>query len=138
MGHTPYGYQIENGIAIIDEDAARKLRKLYENYLSGLSLEDAAAKAGIDAYHRTVRRLLQTQHYIGDDFYPAIVDTAVFQKAQVELAQRAAAHVRKDRTPEGKTPIAPTVFTIRDIKKHFDNPMEQAEYIYSLIESEVS
>ena len=59
MGHTPFGYRIENGIAVIDEDAAGKLRKLYENYLSGLSLKDAAAKAGIDTYHGTAKRLLK-------------------------------------------------------------------------------
>ena len=57
MGHTPFGYRIENGIAVIDEDAAGKLRKLYENYLSGLSLKDAAAKAGLDTYHGTAKRL---------------------------------------------------------------------------------
>lgn len=38
MGHTPFGYRIENGIAIIDEPAATKLRQLYKNYLSGMSL----------------------------------------------------------------------------------------------------
>ena len=87
MGHTPFGYRIENGIAVIDKDEAGKLRKLYENYLSGLSLKDAAAKAGIDTYHGTAKRLLKTQHYIGDDFYPAIIDEMVFQNAQVELVK---------------------------------------------------
>ena len=37
MGHTPFGYRIENGVAVIDEDAAGKLRTLYANYLSGCS-----------------------------------------------------------------------------------------------------
>ena len=45
MGHTPFGYRIENGIAIIDEPAAAKLRQLYKNYLSGMSLSKAAAEA---------------------------------------------------------------------------------------------
>ena len=31
MGHTPFGYRIENGVAVIDEDAAGKLRTLYAN-----------------------------------------------------------------------------------------------------------
>ncbi len=53
MGHTPFGYRIENGIAVIDETAAGKLRKLYENYLSGLGLQNAAVKAGIHTYHGT-------------------------------------------------------------------------------------
>ena len=138
MGHTPYGYRIENGIAVIDEDAVGKLRKLYENYLSGLSLKDAAAEAGINTYHGTAKRLLKTRHYLGDDFYPAIVDEAVFQKAQEELTKRAAALGRLNRTPKEKEFTAPTIFTIRDVKRHFPNPVEQAEYIYSLIESEVS
>lgn len=31
MGHTPYGYRIENGCAVIHEEEAAKIRKLYEN-----------------------------------------------------------------------------------------------------------
>ena len=138
MGHTPYGYRIENGIAVIDEEAAGKLRKLYENYLSGMALKTAAAEAGINTYHGTAKRLLMTKHYIGDDFYPAIIDATVFQNTQEELRKRAAALGRLNRAPKEKVLKAPTVFTIRNIKKRFDNPVTQAEYIYSLIESEVS
>lgn len=138
MVHTPYGYRIENGIAVIDEDAAGKLRKLYENYLTGLSLKDAAAEAGIDTYHGTAKRLLKTEHYIGDDFYPAIIDETVFQNAQAELFKRAAALGRLNRTPKEKPITIPRLFTVGNITKHYDNPATQAEYIYSLIESEVS
>lgn len=95
-------------------------------------------RPGIDTYHGTAKRLLKTQHYIGDDFYPAIIDKTVFQNAQAELMKRAAALGRLNRTPKEKLLKAPTVFTIRDIKTRFDNPVTQAEYIYSLIESEVS
>lgn len=42
MGHTPYGYRIENGKAVIDEAAATQVRELYKNYLCGLSLTNAA------------------------------------------------------------------------------------------------
>jgi len=54
MGHTPFGYKIENGIAVIDQPAADKLRQLYKNYLSGMSLSKAAAAAGIK---RKLRRM---------------------------------------------------------------------------------
>ena len=64
MGHTPFGYRIENGIAIIDEPAAAKLRQLYKNYLSGMSLSKAAAEAGIPTYHGTAKRLMGTVHYL--------------------------------------------------------------------------
>ena len=57
MGYTPFGYRIENGIAIIDEPAAAKLRLLYKNYLSGMSLSKAAA--GIPTYHGTAKRLMK-------------------------------------------------------------------------------
>ena len=59
MGHTPFGYRIENGIAVVDEPAAAKIRQLYQNYLDGLSLSKAAAEAGIKTYHGTAKRLMQ-------------------------------------------------------------------------------
>lgn len=74
MGHTPFGYKIENGIAVIDQTAADKLRQLYKNYLSGMSLSKVAATAGIKAYHGTAKRLMENAHYLGDSFYPAIID----------------------------------------------------------------
>ncbi len=89
MGHTPFGYRIENGIAIIDEPAATKLRQLYKNYLSGMSLSKAATEAGIPTYHGTAKRLMETVHYLGDSFYPAIIDKETYQKAQEERKRRA-------------------------------------------------
>lgn len=138
MGHTPYGYRIEDGIAVIDQEAARKLRRLYENYISGMSLKTAAAKAGIETYHGTAKRLMMTRHYLGDDFYPAIIDEEIFHKAQEELTKRAAALCRMNRDTQQKTLKTPTLFTIREIEKHFANPAAQAEYMYSLIDCEVS
>ena len=74
MGYTPYGYKIENGCAIIDEENADKIRKLYSNYLTGMALAKAASEAGIDTYHGTAKRMMENRHYLGDDFYPAIID----------------------------------------------------------------
>ena len=51
MGHTPLGYRIENGIAVVDEHAAEQVQALYQSYLSGDSLRTVANKAGIDAFH---------------------------------------------------------------------------------------
>ena len=63
MGHTPFGYVIKNGKAFVDEEQANKIRKLYENYLAGMALAKAAAKAGIETYHSTVKRLLEKTLY---------------------------------------------------------------------------
>ena len=54
MGHTPFGYRIEDGKAVVDDKAAEQVKELFSGYLSGLSLKNAAIKAGIDCYHATV------------------------------------------------------------------------------------
>ena len=58
MGHTPYGYRIENGCAVINEEEAAKIRKLYENYFAGMAQSKAAIEAGIETYHSSAKRLM--------------------------------------------------------------------------------
>ena len=100
MGHTPYGYSIENGCATIKEDEAYKIRKLYENYLSGMALAKAAAAAGIETYHGTAKRLMENRHYLGDDFYPAIIDQETYDKAAAIRLERAGKLGRLNRKKE--------------------------------------
>ena len=138
MGHTPFGYRIEGGKAVIDEVAAGQIKKLYENYLSGLSLENAAQEAGIKTYHGTVKKLLSNRHYLGDAFYPAIIDEDTFTKAALEGDCRSEKLGRNNRVQAPKVKKAPTRFTfIESIAIQGVTPAEQAEYLYSLIESEV-
>ena len=47
MSHTPYGYVIRDGAAYIDEEKAKRIRKLFDGYISGLALQPAAEKAGV-------------------------------------------------------------------------------------------
>lgn len=138
MGHIPYGYRIQDGRAVVDEGEAARLRKLYENYLSGMALRTAASEAGIDATHGAAKKLMQTGHYLGDAFYPAIIDREIYEKAAAELQRRAAALGRLDRVGKAKTNEVPIKFFFLDIEKHFDDPIKQAEYMYSRIECEVS
>lgn len=137
MGHTPFGYKIENGKAVIDETAAKKLRTLFDNYLNDMSLQTAAKAAGIEIYHGTTKRILTSQHYIGDEFYPAIIDEVTFNKVQEKLHKRAAALGRLNRTAKNHQIEVHTKFYFPDIRQKYDNPKEQAEYLYSLIECEV-
>ena len=138
MGHTPFGYKIVSGKAVVDEVAAGQIRKLYENYLSGLSLENAAKEAGIKTYHGTVKKLLSNRHYLGDAFYPAIIDEETLTKASLEGDRRSEKLGRNNRVPAPKVKKAPTRFTfIESIAIQGVTPAEQAEYLYSLIESEV-
>ena len=138
MGHTPYGYSIENGCATIKEDDAEKIRKLYENYISGMALAKAAAAAGIEAYHGTAKRLMENRHYLGDDFYPAIIDQETYDKAAAIRFERAGKLGRLNRKKNAKPVAPPTGFRMLAAEQHYEDPRLQAEYLYSLIESEVS
>ena len=97
MGHTPFGYRIENGKAVIDEAAASQVRNLYKNYLRGLSLTNAAKEAGLALLHAGAKRMMLNRHYLGDDFYPAIIDPASFDAVSAELSTRSTRLGRSDR-----------------------------------------
>jgi len=42
MSHIPFGYTIQNSRAVVNEEEAVKIEKLFEVYHSGLSLSEAA------------------------------------------------------------------------------------------------
>lgn len=136
MGHTPYGYRIENGKAVVDEDQAAQIRKIYEGYLGGLALMEAAKAAGLKLYHGSAKRMMQNRHYIGDDYYPAIIDQATFDAALVERQKRAKSLGRVFEPKEAETPPPVTQFTIGKVRRKYEDPFKQAEYTYGLIERE--
>lgn len=137
MGHTPFGYRIQNGRAVIDKDAAAKIQLLYANYLSGMTLAKAAEEAGIDTYHGTAKRILQNPHYPGDDFYPALIDRQTHEKAAAEIKRRSTALGRNHKRKKTAVPAVPTKFRMTAADKQYEEPRLQAEYLYTLIESEV-
>lgn len=137
-GHTPFGYRIENGVAVICEDQAEQIRKIYAGYLGGLSLRNAAKEAGIKMVHASVRRLLQNPYLLGDDFYPAIIDRDTFDAFEAERKRREEALGRDNKQKKTVESVpAPTSFRMAQAAETFSDPYQQAEYIYSLIESEV-
>lgn len=137
MVHTPFGYRIENGVAVVDEHAAEQVQALYQSYLSGGSLRTVAIKVGIDAFHAGIGKILKNRHYLGDDYYPAIIDPNTFDAVQEERFRRASALGRIRESKEDKAAIYPTTFHIIKGTQIYDDPFAQAAYAYSLIESEV-
>lgn len=136
MGHTPYGYRIEGGRAVIDEEAAKQVRQIFEYYLTGESLTTAAGKAGLKMFHGGVSRMLKNPHYLGDDYYPAIIDQETFERAEAERLRRAKS-LGRVREPEGQEKIeVPVSFRTSRVEQKYDDPFLQAEYAYNLIESE--
>lgn len=138
MGHTPFGYRIENGIAVIDNETAERVKSLYRYYLSGDSLKTAAEKAGIESFHAGIGRMLENIRYLGDDYYPVIIDQETFAATQVERTKRASRLGRIRKQKAETTDVYPTAFNITEATLQFDDPFQQAEYAYSLIETEVN
>ncbi|MBK5262017.1 MAG: recombinase [Peptostreptococcaceae bacterium] len=141
--HIPYGYVIEDGKAVIDEIRAKQVRQLYANYLSGDSLQNAVAKAGINTWHGTASRMLENKKYLGTKYYPAIIGRDLFDTVQEERHQRAVAlgRVRDEESTEPPAldvPSATLKFWIRPLEVKFQDPYKQAEFAYSLIEREVN
>ena len=137
MKHTPYGYDIVGGMAVINEEQADAIRQTCENYLSGMSFVQAALKAGINMKHSGVKRLMQNPRYLGDDFYPAILTPEITQAVEAERQRRDALYKGKRYTREDVTVFIPTAFTMRKLSTRYKDPVKQAEYAYTLIESEV-
>ena len=137
MSHTPFGYRIVNGKAEIDEPAAEQVKVLFQAYLSGDALATAARKAEILTSHAAIGKMLRNVRYLGDDYYPAIIDPAMFEAAENERIRRAEKLGRIFEPKEKNQVVYPTTFHIKEGDEHFDDPFQHAEYAYSLIESEV-
>lgn len=133
MKHTPYGYDIVGGAAVINEEQAANLRKLCENYLSGMSFVQAAKDVGLEIKHNGVKRLMQNPRYLGDDFYPAILTAEIAQAVEVERLRRDALYKGTRYTKKAVTTVIPTRFAMKRTAPKYQDPIRQAEYAYSQI-----
>ena len=137
QGHTPFGYRIIDGRALVSQKEAAQVQLIYAGYLSGLSLKRAAGEAGLTMQHSSVKQLLQNKHYIGDDFYPAIIDQETFDAAEKERKRREAVLGRDNLPRKGLcAKVPPTKFRMKKGNQVYIDPYERAQYIYGLIESE--
>ena len=139
MRHTPYGYDIVDGKAVVNEEKAEQIRKICENYLGGMSFMAAAEYVGLSMSHCGVKRMIQNERYLGDEFYPAILTREIADQIEKERMRREKMLGRNDRVkkslPEAKVYIG---FTALKIALKFKDQIRQAEYAYSQIRNEVS
>ena len=136
--HIPYGYRIEDGKAVVDEVQAEQVRTFFKEYISGKALMVAAEMVGLKLFHGSAGRMLRNTHYLGDEYYPAIIDQELFDKAEEERQSRASQLGRVRELKVKETPAVPLHFTMGKQIQEFDKPFKQAEYAYSLIKSEVT
>ena len=136
MAHIPLGYKIVDGCAVTDEPTVKQIKATYRYYFEGKSLVDAAEEAGFKMNHATVKRMLSNKKYLGTDYYPQIIDEETIERFQEELTRRAGNLGRLDRKCMERNITIPTSFRFKPAELTFAAPFEQAEYIYSLIDSE--
>lgn len=139
MEHTPYGYDIIGGKAVVNEKQAANIRQICENYLSGMSFINAAAAVGLTMSHCGVKRLIQNERYLGEGFYPPILTKETADRVEVERIRREKALGRDRRKGKGAPKgTVYTRFSAPKIMLKYEDPEEQAEYAYGMIRNEVS
>lgn len=100
-------------------------------------MKPAAENAGLDIFHGSAGRMLRNAHYLGDEYYPAIIEKELFDKAEEIRMARASSLGRVRELESDLKPKVNTEFTMPSLGMKFADPYAQAEYAYSLIESEV-
>ncbi len=130
-----YGYKIVNGKAVIDEKEQATMMRFIGYYLDGFSIEKSKEMSGINLAIGSLRHLLDNEAYFGTDFYPPIIDEALFNRIAIERASRTHGASRS------RDPVQPVhkYFTFQKPAKLPDDPALAAELMYeSIIVSSVA
>ena len=113
----PFGYQVKNGEIVIVPSEAEIIQKIYEDYLSGMSLQQIALLLTEKCVEylpnqsewnkNRVARLISDNRYIGNDVYAVIIDRDIFDQAR---------HIKKSRNTQSECErgkiISPSVVSI--------------------------
>ena len=91
-GQVPFGYSLDkNHHYIVNEEEAKFVRRMYQEYADGLSLktvckrlQDEGFKADKSKYSlvRMMFRMLHKEYYAGDWKHPAIVSKELYERVQ--------------------------------------------------------
>ena len=138
MAHTPFGYAIVNGKIEVHAKEAEQLKLLIASYLSGQSLANAARESGINRSHGGITRILTDERYMGNEIFPRLISEEQFERLKEERFKRAKKLGRLNRTKAEESFTPCFEFTIGEVEDKYDNPIKQAEYVYSLIKEEVT
>lgn len=85
----PFGYRMEYGKVVIDPDESKWVIYIYDQYILGesyKSLSESLTSAGVlfdvdKLWNKNmVARLLQDVRYTGDEKFPRIIETCIFQQ----------------------------------------------------------
>lgn len=105
----PFGYQIQNGTAIVHPQEIAILKRIFNCYLHGLSLLKIAEKLndeqieympGVSGWNKArLKRIIEDERYLGNEIYPAAIDIETYEKIQ-ELKTAKNTQKQTDRTAD--------------------------------------
>ena len=100
---VPFGYEIVDGKAQVNAEAAERLKLFFSEFLSGASMAEAARKARLQCSTTTYPHLFKRKEYSGTDYYPAIITPEYQQQLIAEWEKRKGEAPRRGNThtPKG-------------------------------------
>ena len=88
MAHIPYGYSVVDGKGVLKPGECGKVKMFICYYLQGASISCAGEKAGIHLSVSALGHILKNPVYLGDGYYPGLINQEVFDKVQEERQER--------------------------------------------------
>lgn len=138
LRQIPIGYRIENGRAVIDEKEAEIIRNVFRYYLEGMTLMGISEKTGIGNSHGGISAILTKRCYLGDRFYPSIVDAETFSRVAEEKERRAKKLNRLNLfKPRPHRAVPAEFFFAEESEKtsaEKSTPAHRAEFLYGRIQ----
>ena len=90
--HIPIGYKLADGKIQLDEPKAAVVKRIFADYLSGISTSALAkrltemgfpnANSKASWNHSSIGKILENVKYLGDEFYPQIIDAEMFDRVR--------------------------------------------------------
>ena len=131
MAQIPYGYRIEKGSIVIDADAAARISRFVESYLSGLSVKESKKAAEIPLSESSLNHLLENQTYLGTEIFPPLITAEVFHSVQKERARRT--HPATTKPSDPILVESRFAFKADDVSKVITGAADISAHLYSMI-----
>ncbi|MDF3000986.1 MAG: Recombinase [Bacillota bacterium] len=96
--HMPMGYKLMDGKIQFDEPKAAVVKRIFSDYLSGISTSALAKQLTEMSFpnannkaswnHGSVGKILENVKYLGDEFYPQMIEIEIFERVQDRRKER--------------------------------------------------
>lgn len=96
--HLPIGYKLADGKIHLDEPKAAVVKKIFADYLFGTSTSALAKQLTEMGFpnannkaswnHGSIGKILENVKYLGDEFYPQMISTELFEQVQKRRKER--------------------------------------------------